>query len=279
LVEDALDVRTPLPLTIRSGQELTLPLRIAAPLQEGRYNLRLLLVQEGVRWWEDDAIEIPVFVRRGSWMDTPPGWMFDPNMQLDYGADHARGAEILRKWIARLDVNHMRVLEIGGNVYPAIAELEGELHNVDVDLLGLQIGCLVQDRLELERNGRRVHQLCASGDELPYADGYFDVIVMFATLHHFPDPARTLAHVATKLRRGGFIGLFCEPVGHVDAGNVDVEYLRELQRGVNEQSFVMREWAEIFRAAQLRATDAVVEGGSLKARLVHAPTPPRAAPL
>jgi hypothetical protein len=95
LVEDALDVRTPLPLTIRSGQELTLPLRIAAPLQEGRYNLRLLLVQEGVRWWEDDAIEIPVFVRRGSWMDTPPGWMFDPNMQLDYGADHARGAEIL----------------------------------------------------------------------------------------------------------------------------------------------------------------------------------------
>jgi SAM-dependent methyltransferase len=212
-------------------------------------------------------------------MDTPPGWTFDPNMQLDYGSDHARGAEIMRKWIAEMDLRSIRVLEIGGNVYPAITEIEGELHNVDVDLLGLQIGCMVQDRLEPERIGSQVHQLCASGDELPYADGYFDVIVMFATLHHFPDPARTLAHIATKLRPGGFIGLFCEPVGHVDAGNVDIEYLRELQRGVNEQSFVMREWAEIFRAAQLQAKDAVVEGGSLKARLVHEPSPSRAAPL
>jgi hypothetical protein len=103
-VEDVLDVRTPLPLTIRPGQELTLPLRIAAPLQEGRYSLRLPLVQEGVRWWENDAIEIPVFVRRGSWMDTPPGWRFNPDMRLDYGADHARGVEIMREWIAGLDV-------------------------------------------------------------------------------------------------------------------------------------------------------------------------------
>jgi SAM-dependent methyltransferase len=278
-VEDALDVRTPLPLTIRPGQELTLPLRIAAPLQTGRYCLRLLLVQEGVRWWEDDAMEIPVVLRQGSWMDTPPGWRFNPDMQLDYDADHVRGLEIMREWMAGLNVRYTRVLEIGGNVYPVIAEIEGELHNVDVDLLGLQIGCLVQDRMELERNGRRVHQLCASGDELPYADSYFDAIVIFAALHHFPDPARTLAHIATKLRPGGFIGLFCEPVGHIDADNVEIEYLRELQRGVNEQSFVMREWADIFRAAQLRATDAIVEGGSLKVRLVHALTRLEAVPL
>jgi hypothetical protein len=32
----------------------------------------------------------------------------------------------------------------------------------------------------------------------------------------------------------------------------------------------MREWAETIRAAQLWASEAIVEGGSLKARLVHA---------
>jgi SAM-dependent methyltransferase len=161
-----------------------------------------------------------------------------------------------------------KVLEIGGNAYPVVAEIEGEMHNVDVDLLGLQIGCLVQDRMKPAR-GRRVRQMCANADELPYADNYFDAIVMFATLHHFPDPARTLAHVATKLRPGGFIGLLCEPVGHIHAGVVDPDFLHELQRGVNEQSFLMREWADIFRGAQLLVSEAIVEGGSLKVRLVR----------
>jgi SAM-dependent methyltransferase len=163
-----------------------------------------------------------------------------------------------------------KVLEIGGNAYPAVAEIDGQLHNVDVDLLGLQIGCLVQDRMELDRQGRRVLHLYANADKLPYADGYFDAIVMFAALHYFPDPARTLTHVATKLRPGGFIGLFCEPVGHVHPGAVEADYLRELHRGVNEQSFLMREWADIIRAAKLRTAEARVEGGSLKARLMHA---------
>jgi SAM-dependent methyltransferase len=269
-VQEAEDVRTPLPLDVQPGQELTLPVTIMTPIQEGRYRLRLILVEEGVGWLENDAVEIPISLRRMPWAETPQGWTFDPKMQLDYSADHARGLAIMRGWMADLDVQHARVLEIGGNAYPVVAEIEGELHNVDVDLLGLQIGCLVQDRIELERPGRRVHQLCADADELPFADGYFDAIVMFATLHHFPDPARTLAHVATKLRPGGFIGLFCEPVGHVHPGAVAADYLRELQRGVNEQSFLMREWADIVRSARLQAIEAIVEGGSLKARLVRA---------
>lgn len=269
-VEGAEDMRTPLPLDVQPGQELTLPLGLVAPRQEGRYRLRLIMVEEGVGWLEDDAIDIPVIVRRVSWAETPAGWTFEPETLLDYDADHARGRDIMRRWVAELGVRHARILEIGGNAYPVVAGIEGELHNVDVDLLGLQIGCLVQDRMELEQPGRRVRQLCADADELPYADGYFDAIVMFASLHHFPDPARTLAHVATKLRAGGFIGLFCEPVGHVHPGAVDADYLRELQRGVNEQSFLMREWADIVRAARLRVSEAIVQGGSLKARLVHA---------
>jgi SAM-dependent methyltransferase/uncharacterized protein YbaR (Trm112 family) len=270
-IEEAPDVRTPLPLDVQPGQELTLPVKIAAPFREGRHFLRLTMVEEGVGWLEEDALEITVSLRRTSWVETPPGWTLAPETRLDYAADHARGLDIMRAWIADLNIPFARVLEIGGNAYPVVAELDGELHNVDVDLLGLQIGCLVQDRMEQERPGRRVRHVCANANELPYLDGYFDSVVMFATLHHFPDPARTLAHAATKLRNGGFIALFCEPVGHVHPGAVDAAFLRELRRGVNEQSFLMREWAEIIRAAQLRVAEAIVEGGSLKAKLLNKP--------
>jgi hypothetical protein len=270
-VDEAADVRTPLPLDVPPSQELTLPIKIAAPLREGRHLLRLTMVEEGVGWLEEDAVDIPVSLRRVFWAETPPGWTFAPETRLHYAADHIRGLNIMRAWIAGLNVPCARVLEIGGNAYPVIAEIDGELHNVDVDLQGLQIGCLVQDRMEQDRPGRRVRHICANANELPYMDGYFDAIVMFATLHHFPDPARTLAHAATKLRQGGFIGLFCEPIGHVHPGAVDADFLRELQRGVNEQSFLMREWAHIIRAAQLHVAEAIVEGSSLKARLVNAP--------
>ena len=267
---DAPDVRTPLPLDIAPGRELTFPMQIEAPRSEGRYRLRLVMVEEGVSWMEADALDIRVTLRPVHWPEVPAGWQFDPEMRLDYGADHVRSLDIMRKWLTNLGVRSPRVLEIGGNAYPAVAEIEGELHNADVDLLGLQIGCLVQDRMELERSGRRVHQLCADADDLPYANGYFDAIVMFATLHHFPDPARTLERLAAKLRPSGFIGLFCEPVGHVHAGAVDPLYLQELERGANEQSFLMREWAEIICRGRMRVEKALIDGASLKARLVPA---------
>lgn len=269
-VADATDLRTPLPLDLPPGRELTLPVQIEAPRAEGRHRLRLLCVQEGIAFCEA-PLEIMVTLGAAAWPEAPAGWHADAAARFDYGHDHARAQELLRAWLAAragTGSHGARVLEVGGNAYPAIAEIDGDLYNVDVDLLGLQIGCLVQDRMEAARPGRRVRQICADAADLPYPDGYFDAVVMFATLHHFPDPARTLAHAARKLRPGGFIGLFCEPVGHVHPGAVDPDFLRELARGVNEQSFLMREWDAIFRAAGLWVEAAQVDFNSLKARLV-----------
>ena len=270
-VAGAADLRTPLPLDLPPGRELTLPVQIEAPRVEGRHRLRLLCVQEGIAFCEA-PLEVTVTLRATVWPEVPAGWHADPDARLDYGQDHARAQALLRDWLAARAPagtgRAARVLEIGGNAYPAIADIDGDLYNVDVDLLGLQIGCLVQDRMEAARPGRRVRQICADAADLPYPDLYFDAVVMFATLHHFPDPARTLAHAARKLRPGGFIGLFCEPVGHVHPGAVDPDFLRELARGVNEQSFLMREWDAIFRAAGLSVEAAQVDFNSLKARLV-----------
>jgi SAM-dependent methyltransferase len=158
----------------------------------------------------------------------------------------------------------MRVLEVGGNANPMAARLSGvDLYNLDVDTIGLQMG-----EMALRREGLSAAFVCADAEDLPFPPGFFDAVVMFATLHHFPDPARVLGHVATRVKPGGFVGVFCEPVGHVHPGTVDPLFLSELRKGVNEQSFTASEYDAIFRRARLRAQEAFIDSYSLKARLV-----------
>ncbi len=66
-LDDAPDVRTPLPLDIAPGRELTFPMQIEAPRNEGRYRLRLIMVEEGVSWMEADALDIRVTLRPVHW--------------------------------------------------------------------------------------------------------------------------------------------------------------------------------------------------------------------
>jgi SAM-dependent methyltransferase len=156
-----------------------------------------------------------------------------------------------------------RVLEVGGNANPMLANRGLRLVNLDVDVVGLQVG-------EMLRRRDRHHcvMLCGDAEDLPFAPGHFDAIVMFASLHHFPDPGRVLGHLASRLSPDGFIAVLCEPVGHIHPGAVDRAFKEELEKGVNEQSFTRTEYDMIFQRARLRAEEAVIDFNSLKARLV-----------
>ncbi len=264
------DLRTPLPIELHPGQAVTVAVRLAPPARPGSYLLALTLVQEQVRWLDDDAITMVVSVEHDVPGPVPPGWTMLAEPPADYDSDHRRGRDMLAAWLAE----HLpaprrtrpRLLEVGGNAVPMCAGMDAELVNVDVDLLGLQVG-----RMIARQRGLAMSQLCADAFNLPFATGYFDAIVIFASLHHFPDPAALLEHLRRKLRPGGFIGLFCEPVGHVWPGAVHEPFLAELEKGVNEQSFSLREYELMFRQADLAAAEVVVDFNSLKARLVHAP--------
>ncbi len=262
---DAPDVRTPLPLDIPPGREITLPAFIPTPRAAGRMQLRLSLVQEGVRFLHDDAKRIAVRLEDVPEPALPAGWARHEGPRRSYDDDHLHAHEVLRRWLAPLqEQRRLRVLEVGGNVYPTTAGLEGvDLYNLDVDVLGLQLGDLVH-----RRSNRPVAFLCADAEDLPFPPAFFDAVVMFATLHHFPDPSRMLGHVATRVRPGGFVGVLCEPVGHIHPGTISPEFLSELRKGVNEQSFTPSEYEAIFRRARLRAAEAFIDIDSLKARLV-----------
>ncbi len=196
----------------------------------------------------------------------PPHWEVNDNKPVGYIADHERGFALMRDWLQRHPAAPgLRLLEIGGNAKPMLGRVPGEAYNVDVDLLGLQVGCVVR-----RARGNFVTIVCADVQNLPFPEAFFDAIVMFATLHHFPDPGAVLRSLRQHLRPGGFIGLFCEPVGHIWPGAVDPDFAEELHHGVNEQSFTLAEYAQIFRQARLDAPDVVVDHNSLKAYLVPA---------
>ena len=263
------DLRTPLPIDLHPGQAVTVAVGLAPPPRPGPYLLMLTLVQEQVRWLDDDAVTMAVSVEQEVPGPVPQGWTALPQPPDSYDADHRRGRDMLAAWLTEhLDLpggHRPRLLEVGGNAVPMCAGMDAELVNVDVDLLGLQVGHMIaRDR------GLAMSQLCADAFNLPFAAGYFDAIVIFASLHHFPDPAALLEHLRRKLRPGGFIGLFCEPVGHIWPGAVNRAFLDELEKGVNEQSFSLREYELMFRQAELTAAEVVVDFNSLKARLVHA---------
>jgi SAM-dependent methyltransferase len=257
------DYRTPLPLDLPPGQAITLPVRLVPPAEPGRYHLVLRMVLEGVRWLDPRLGPLRVTIRDGADFAPPAHWVLNATAPSGYVADQERGLGLLRTWLAN-GAAQPRLLEIGGNAKPVLAHLPGEAFNVDVDLLGLQVGAVVQQA----RRRSAVGFVCADAHNLPFAEGFFDAIVMFATLHHVPDPAALLRRLRAHLRPGGFIGVFCEPIGQIWPGAADAAYVAELEHGVNEQGFSLAEYAQIFASAGLHAADLAADGHSLKARLV-----------
>lgn len=264
---DGPDIRTALPLDLAPGRQMTTTIRLRTPAAPGRYGLRLVVVHEGVGWLDADARTLSIRVAPGAdTIDPPAGWSLRAERPESYDADHARASAMLDDWVRLHAPSFPRILEIGGNVSPLIATCPGELYNVDIDLMGLQVGHMLRTARNTE-----IAFLCADAEELPFAPGAFDAIVIVASLHHFPDPARLLARLRPLLRPQGFIGLFCEPVGHIWPEKLDPDFRAELEKGVNEQSFGAAEYAQIFREARLHVREAVIDFNSLKARLTALP--------
>lgn len=271
------DYRTPLPLDVQPGQAITLPVRIVAPMEPGRHALRLRMVMEGTRWLEPDYGPLRINIRPGCGFSPPPHWQLNSSRSLGYVADQDRGIALLRSWLPPQG-DGLRILEIGGNAKPVLAQLECEAFNVDVDLLGLQVGLAAQHTRRISAlraaatlrppGSNPVVFICADAHDLPFAPAFFDAIVMFASLHHVPDPAAFLRGLRNHLRPGGFIGIFCEPIGHIWPGAVEVDFTAELEHGVNEQGFSLAEYAQIFATAGLTPDALVADYNSLKARLI-----------
>jgi SAM-dependent methyltransferase len=117
----------------------------------------------------------------------------------------------------------------------------------------------------------RLAFLCADATHLPFESETFDIIAMFATLHHFPEPEVLLRELRRLVRPDGLVAVLCEPTGDTLE---TVDTLRDLTKGINEQVFTSAEYTAIFAAAGLELIDGTQGGNSLRAFL--RPTDPSA---
>ena len=252
------DIRTPLPADVQPGQILTLAIRLQPPAIPGRYLLTVRMLLEGVRWLEPTFGPFAVHVRAGGGFVPPLHWVIDGAGPHDGPADRARAKSRMRRWVGELEQPCPMILEVGGGANPATSRAGYDSLVAGTDLLALQLGRLQPGAPP---------SLCAEPEALPLPEAAFDAIVMFDTLHYWPDPARTLRVLRGHLRPGGFIGVFCSPVGHVWPGTAPPAVLAGLRRGLNPQGFSLADYAQVFQSARLRVRDLVVHDGSLRARL------------
>ena len=197
------DYRTPLPVDLPPGQALTLPVRLIPPSVPGTYQLTLRLLRNGEHVLPPEYGPLRITLREGAGFTPPAHWQLNTQPPSGYVADQERGTTILRSWLP--DDANLRMLEIGGNAKPVLAHFPGEHYNVDVDLLGLQVGQIVQGarRRAADLPGE-IGFICADAHHLPFAEAFFDAIVMFASLHHVPRPAEFLRRLRAHLRPGRF---------------------------------------------------------------------------
>lgn len=260
--------RTDLLIDLPPGRALTLPVLVTTPACEGPVILELIVVQGWGGWHTGSAALIPLELRCGVGDDAPSHWRLLNSGNEDYAADHALGRDIVLRELRERGPGK-RLLEVGGCCFPQMDGAGWEIYNVDIDIQALQVGALIP------RPAQPTHFVAADAANLPFRPASFDAVLMFGALHHFADPIGVLKGLRPLVKDDGFVGIICEPCGHVRVPHVDPVFRRELEQGINEQSFSAAEYAQIFDLAGLDAFEVVVHVSSLKALLRPGRTAPR----
>ena len=247
------------PIDVAPGRAISLPVSLRAPNIDGRTKLRLTLDLDGA-----------AVVRVGEWALDVGESKVESQLQRhahisDYGEDHQAAVSMLSAYLRGTGKHMGRILEVGCGSHPQLAWMDG------FDVVGLDISGPLLELGSLFFEGRfesRFGLVCADAFNPPFAAASFDVIAMFAALHHFPNPAAFLNRLSGLLSPGGVIAVMCEPLG---SSLETAPTVRDLLKGINEQVFSWREYELIFRRAGLGIAAARADGDSLKAILVKAP--------
>jgi uncharacterized protein YbaR (Trm112 family) len=244
--------RSIFPVPFLPGTELTVPVTIKAPEAPGRYRFELFVVQEWIGWSEPlMTCEIEVVDHL-----SPP---YAPGLThgWTYEEDFSSSVDFFNSALALHD--QPKVIELACGLYPLSA-------SANVEKIEKHYACdLCYSELILSSHhhqNKKLQFICADVDDLPFKNCYFDLVVICAALHHFPDPIRTLKKLADLLKIGGHIVLVREPCF------IDVRaegYVRDLLFGFNEQVFLPEEYAFFFERAGFKSFSGRVDfGGSLK---------------
>jgi SAM-dependent methyltransferase len=101
-----------------------------------------------------------------------------------------------------------RVLEVGGGEGELAARIKNEL---GVEVVGID----QSEAMVAEQRAKGIHARVGNVQQLPFADGEFDVAVAAWMLYHVPDLERGLAELARVLKPGGLLVAVTNAVDHL----------------------------------------------------------------
>ncbi|MBA2283479.1 MAG: class I SAM-dependent methyltransferase, partial [Acidimicrobiia bacterium] len=239
------------PVSIAPGRSVTVPVPLRVPRRPGR---AVVDVGEGL-------LRLDVDVVRGG--DEPWSALERKRRRLGYEAEHRQATELVASVLP--PGGRRRLLEIGGGTHPQLAWVGGhDVVDVDISLPLLELGSLWFAARAPADVAAGLAFLCADATTLPFDDGTFDAVAMYATLHHFARPEALLAECRRVVGPTGVVAILCEPVG---ATLEEPDIIRDLAKGINEQVFTIDEYRRIAGAAGLDLVTGVLAGGSLQAVL------------
>ena len=248
-----------IPVDIEAGREISVALPIRTPARPGRYLL-------DIRGGGQLLTTIPISIG-----GTEAGGVATGPEIGDYGTDHQHALDVLGTYVGDRFGRSSLMLEVASGVHPHLLRFAVAGHRViatDNCSNMMQLGAL-SARHHMPQVKETLGFASADAFDLPFRQGQFDVVALFAALHHFPDPVAFLERLRPLVGEGGVIAVMCEPCDPKTAIASD-GYVRDLAAGINEQVFSVEEYRLIFERAGLIERVIRNDGGSLKAILAPA---------
>lgn len=141
-----------------------------------------------------------------------------------------------------------RVLDIGSGTGKIISLVNGryEKHAIDLDPLAVEFA---------KQRDKETRYQVASSEELPYADGFFDLVMCHSLLHHVDDSQKTIKEALRVVKPGG--ALFFRDLSRPESEEELQKILRDYAAGYDagnkklfedslRSSFTLREWKALF---------------------------------
>jgi ubiquinone/menaquinone biosynthesis C-methylase UbiE/uncharacterized protein YcfL len=244
-------IRSHIPKPLYPNQSVSVIANIKTPKRQGKYILKLLPVLENIRWIEENGLEIEVEIIKkiNQNLENIPIYHQD----FDFNSDQEIAKAMITSHISEHFQNKkLRILEICAGIFPQsiyLTKLNCEIISTDISFSMCQLGLLFYSYVNKSFNKNSYSFMSCDAFNLPFVDSIFDGCIIFAALHHFSDPIKLLLYLKNLVKKDGFFAIMREPC---NPNPFDIDYLRDIRSGINEQMWSIEEYLKIFDDAKLK---------------------------